>query len=331
MNLPLDRKSFTLQNNDLEVEVHEPLPDKLYKYFSINKNSINNFITGKLHFSNPFKLNDIMEGSSQLWNLESFIDEYITETGRDSHQIFEYISKIIPEDFFAHRGVLCLTDSFDNELFWPHYTSELGFCVELNQQTFFNSIICDNKLLYPIDYKPLERIEFKSFIIKTLNGSEMSVNALLPMIYSISLKGVIWNYEREWRLMIKKEGLGKVSHPLRIIDEKQNTTEIDNLQNRNISFDKNSIQKIIVSTLFFSNSRFSKIEIISDFSRKYYFKGDSLYLFLFFLEISKNYNNRLFQIDRDVKDNIVISKLNYKHQVIDITEKYVVLETTILY
>ncbi|WP_261511768.1 DUF2971 domain-containing protein [Chryseobacterium paludis] len=327
MNLPLDRKSFTLYNNDLAVEVHEPLPDKLYKYFSINKNSINNFITSKVHFSNPFKLNDIMEGSSQLWNLESFIDEYTLETGNDWQYMFDYISKNIPEDFFAHRGVLCLTDSFDNNLFWPHYTSELGFCVEFKQEMFFDSIVCDNKLLYPIDYKPLERIEFKKFIVRILNGSKMTVEALLPMIYSISVKDVIWNYEREWRLMIKKNDLGKVSHPLRIIDEKQNTTEIDNLQNRNIFFDKDSIQKVIVSTLFFSNSRFSKIEVINNFSKKYYFKSDSLYLFLFFLEIAKNYNDRLFQIDRDVKNNIIVSKLNYKHEVIDITEKYVTLKS----
>jgi hypothetical protein len=123
MNLPLDRKIFSLQNKDLEVKVNEPLPDRLYKYFSINKNSIENFITSKVHFSNPFKLNDIMEGSSLLWNLDSFIDEYRIETGKDWHEMFEYVSKIVPEEFFAHRGVLCLTESFDNNLFWPHYTS----------------------------------------------------------------------------------------------------------------------------------------------------------------------------------------------------------------
>lgn len=328
MNLPLDRKSFTLHNNDLAVKVYEPLPDKLYKYFYLNKNSINNFITSKVHFSNPFKLNDIMEGSSQLWNLESFIDDYRAETGNDWREIFDYISKEIPEEFFAHRGVLCLTDSFDNNLFWPHYTSELGFCVEYSQKSFFDSIVCDNKLLYPIDYKPLERIEFTNFIIKTSNGSKMTVEALLPMIYSISIKDLIWGYEREWRLMIKKEHLGKVSHPLRIIDEKENNIEVNNLQNRNITFDKDSIQKVIVSTLFFSNSRFSNIEVINDSTKKYHFKGDSVYLFLFFLEIAKNYNDRLFQIDRDVSNNIIVSKLNYKHEVIDITEKYVVLVST---
>lgn len=327
MNLPLDRKIFYLQNKDLEVQVNEPLPDKLYKYFSINKNSIDNFITSKVHFSNPFKLNDIMEGSSLLWNLDSFINEYIMETKRDWHEIFEHVSKTVPEEFFTHRGVLCLTESFDNNLFWPHYTSELGFCVEYDQKIFINSIVCDNKLLYPIDYKPLERIEFKKFITKTLNGTTMTVEALLPMIYSISIKDSIWSYEKEWRLMIKKENLGKVSHPLRIIDEKQNTLEINNLQNRNIHFDIDSIQKVIVSTLFFSNSRFSKIEVIDNVTKKYYFKSDSLYLFLFFLEIAKNYNDKLFQIDRDVKNNIIESKLNFRHEVLDISNQYVVLKS----
>lgn len=327
MNLILDRKTFSLQNGDLEVNVNEALPSKFYKYFSLNKNSINNFITSKIHFSNPFKLNDIMEGSSQLWNLDSFIDEYRVETGRDWRQMFDYVSKTIPEEFFAHRGVLCLTDSFDNNLFWPHYTSELGFCIEYDRKIFFDSISCDNKLLYPIDYKLLERIEFSKFIKKTLLGSKMTVEALLPMIYSISVKDSIWSYEREWRIMIKKENLGKISHPLRIIDEKQNNIEVNNLQNRNIFFEQDSIQKVIVSTLFFSNSRFSKIEVINNFTKKYSFKSDSLYLFLFFLEIAKNYNDRLFQIDRDVKNNIIVSKLNFRHAVIDITEKYVVLES----
>lgn len=331
MELKLKEKSFFLIGQDLKVKTEREIPSKLYKYFSVNKYSVLNLIANKIHFSHPFKLNDIMEGSGQLWDLTEFIKEYESETKRNPLDIIKLVTQYLTEDVFQHRGVLCLTEKFNNNLFWPHYTSELGFCIEFATDEFLKSFASENFMFFPIDYDDLRPINFNKFITRESQGNKIAINAQLPLTYAMSIKDKIWSYEDEWRIILTKENLGKVSHPLHIIDKEQYEKELSELINRNIHYDNNSINRIILSTLFFSNSRFlNKVEV-NDYVKEYYFRSDDKYLFQFLLEVFQNYNDKIFQIDRDIDQGIIVSKINYKIKILYLNENYVTIESEKLF
>lgn len=330
-DLPLDSKTFRLVDRRLEVINHKKTPDFLYKYSSINDKNVKNFNEAKIHFSNPFLLNDIMEGSSQFWRLDEFIDEWQIKTGWSSSKVEYQIKTDVPEKFFADRGLLCLTERFDNNLFWPHYTSELGFCIEFFTEHFVKSLDCEDVLLFPMDYGKLKRINFKKYTEVFYNKEKQpTFNALIPMAYTISLKDSIWSYEQEWRILITNKNLGKISHPLNFIDDKDYNGERNDLPNRNLTYNRNSISRIIISTLFFSNSRFSKeLKFGKDTIRYDYRKIDND-LIRFLQTIKKEYSDKIYQIDRDIREDEVVSIVNYKIEIKEVNRQYIIIRRILL-
>jgi len=327
MKITTSNKTIFLKTdtNDVDVSINVDIPTKFYKYLSISKYSVENFQNSKLHFSHPFKLNDLMEGNTQLWDLEEYINSYHEKTGKSKEQIFQLLTQDFLEDVFTHRGVLCLATEYNNNLFWPHYTNEQGVCIEFDSSIFLKSFEKEDYFLMPIDYGKLERINFKDYVIETIKESKVNVNANLPIIYTLAVKDDIWKYENEWRIILKKKNLGKISHPLKIIDDKTYEEEIKSLINRNLSYNSDSISKIILSTLFFNHNRFNKIDLQNE-NLKYYFKNFDKPLFDFLLELKNKFNSKIFQIDRDINENQqIVSKINYQIEIVEITTTYIII------
>lgn len=325
MKIETENKTLSLDNSKVVVNLKKSIPSKFYKYIGINKYSVENLQSNKIHFSHPFKLNDLMEGNSQLWDLDEYIIEYQQKTGYSTMQILKLLTQDFLEDVFTHKGVLCLTTEYNNNLFWPHYTNEMGICIEFDSNLFLESFANEDYILFPIDYEDLKRINFKEFVVYNNLGKKISVNVNLPIIYSLSVKDKIWSYEQEWRIVLRKENLGKVSHPLRIIDDKTFNEEKEKIINRNLEYRRNSISKIIFSTLFFNNTRFNKIDRTGDFY-KYYFRKTDVDLFNLLVEIHLNYNDKLYQVDRDIKDGRIVSVLNYHIKIIELTENSIMID-----
>lgn len=316
---------FNHETNDVDVDIKVSIPLKFYKYLNINERSVENFKNNKIHFSHPFKLNDLMEGNTQLWDLEEYIKHYQEKTDHPKEYILKFLSQDSLEEAFIHRGVLCLTTKFNNNLFWPHYTNEQGVCLEFKTDKFLQSFENEDYFLFPIDYGELKRINFKDYVIETKQKGRVSVDFNLPIIYTLAVKDNIWKYENEWRIILKKKDLGKISHPLRIIDNKTLEEECKSLDNRNIHYNNDSISKIILSTLFFSHHRFNKCEFQRE-NIKYYFRNSDNPLFDFLLELKNNFNDKIFQIDREIiENNQIVSKLNYQVEIIEITSKYIII------
>ena len=328
MKLNTNKKTFFLKESNVIVELKIDIPKKLYKYFSINEKSLENLKNNKVHFSHPFNLNDIMEGNTQLWDLKDFIKEYQQNTNfnYNEQQISQFINQELPEEVFKHRGVLCLTTNFNNNLFWPHYTSETGICIEYNSDFFLQSFKNLDYIIFPMDYKTLDRINFNEYIITTKINNQVDVNVNLPIIYSLSVKDKIWEYEEEWRIVIKKDNLGKISHPLKIIDDSTFKEEKSSLTNRNITYNPKSIEKIIFSTLFFSNKIFNKIEK-NNGNYKYYFREGNEIFVNFFYELKKSFYKKLYQVDRNVNQNgEIISELLFKIEIVKINNTFVIIK-----
>jgi hypothetical protein len=112
---------------------------------------------------------------------------------------------------------------------------------------------------------------------------------------------------------------------LRIIDDKTLEEESKSLTNRNLSYNRDSISKIILSTLFFNHHRFNKVELQNE-NLKYYFKNFDKAFFDFLLELKNKYYDKIFQIDRDINEiNQIISRINYQLKIIEITTTYIII------
>lgn len=53
------------------------------------------------------------------------------------------------------------------------------------------------------------------------------MDLLLPIYYSLSMKEIFWNYENEWRFIIKNENFDKITNPLVLITQEQKNFEIN--------------------------------------------------------------------------------------------------------
>lgn len=97
-----------------------------------------------------------------------------------------------------------------------------------------------------------------------------------------------------------KRNLGEVAHTLNIIDDTKYKKEEEDLFRRNFQFDPNSIQKIILSPVFFGKSRFNKIESINEDLSMLYFRNEPANdnaLLKFLSEIKNSLKDRIYQMD----------------------------------
>lgn len=328
------------KKNEVQVTSKIELPKKLYKYSTISKNSLENLVDRKVHFSHPYNLNDIMDGNFQLLNLEDSYKKYIARTQDKNVSIHSFRQELYKKssEYFKHIGVYCLTNSYSNNLFWPHYTFEQGFSIEYNTKEFLNSFNKDEIRVIPITYEKLKSINLDEYSKeeKIFRNGKLSIttNINLGLYYTLSYKDEIWKYENEWRLILKRENLGELSHPLNNISDENYNKELESLKNRNIPINAHSIEKIILSNLFFHKKRFREQLRINEQEHFYFRKRNEReikefeLLFSFFQEMKKNYNNQLFQIDRHFlpEKNEFITKITYQIKIIDLNSDRIIIE-----
>jgi hypothetical protein len=105
------------------------------------------------------------------------------------------------KDGLKETGVLSFSESHDNILMWSHYSDgHRGFCLQLDTTTFPQSDI-----FVQMDYRD-EYPTLKEFLHLQRHGTTADRNKIF-----LSRKSRLWEYEKEWRLLIHaKEGLNEI-------------------------------------------------------------------------------------------------------------------------
>jgi hypothetical protein len=80
IELDLEKVKFINTNGEITVNVKIDSPNKLYKFYSIDKNSNSSMKNSSLFFSHAHLLNDVMDGNFSLWNLNEYSEKYKRET-----------------------------------------------------------------------------------------------------------------------------------------------------------------------------------------------------------------------------------------------------------
>lgn len=203
----------------------------LYKYTSVNDNSIGIFIKDEFWFAKPDTFNDPLDCGIQLINnisKEKFLEksnEYLkylessrkprtrnpqltqkiksvkevitkVKTGNAlTDEILDSFAKIASESYFKdikNIGILSLSEVNDNVLMWSHYADQhRGFCIELERNK--DSDLADNKKTLPVRYS-IKKPDISIEEHERANKEEEK-EIRRSLIYT---KSVDWNYEREW-------------------------------------------------------------------------------------------------------------------------------------
>ena len=139
MKLKLEKFTINNQDSKLDIELNPnfKIPDKLYKYYNLNNNSLDVLKNSTIHFSHSFTMNDIMDGNFILWEMEDFVIDMmkrhnIPKEEKISNQ--KSIIRYFSDEFLKNIGIFCCCENYVNDLLWSHYTNEKGFCIEIDRK-----------------------------------------------------------------------------------------------------------------------------------------------------------------------------------------------------
>lgn len=303
---PKKLKRITLEldeNEQLYIDLKDNyLPLELYKYYEINDNSVNSFENTSIYISHPNQLNDTMEGNLKLWDFCNLF-KMMKEDGREFNELKEKnnFCNEYYEKYFEYRGVFCLTKKYQNNLFWPHYTNERGFCIEFDSDIMIKSITENNvhiesKYVYPISYENLNKIDLLEHCSYKISGVYREFNSNIPSMYTIAIKDKLWEYEDEWRIIAKSN------------------VPLKDKSFRKLKYDAKSISRIFLAEKFFSEDRFicsneySKVKKFTFKKEHYEYKN----LLVFIDEILKKYNDKIYIIGRIEKGDIIEKDIEFQ-------------------
>ena len=336
LQLQLENANFINKKNikKIEIDIKLDIPKKLYKYYSLSNYSLKGLKNSTIYFSHPHLLNDVMDGNFMLWNFTDFLKNFKKENESDIEEALNGLT----EPFLKSRGIFSLSDNYKNELLWVHYTNEQGYCIEFETEKLRKGLEKDRKeheiYFFPISYGDLKQINFKDYIIKSIlpKTQEIYIDANLPILYSFAQKDKFWTYENEWRFLLNDNKFNKISYPITIINDEQKEDEDNKKNGGNIEFHNEIISKIILAPLFFNNTRFNKSEFVEEDLRTYNFKNNnSGKLAQEFLDLLKSqFNDKIYQVDKIVKDGIVMREIIYKIEIIDINEKNIKIKKILI-
>lgn len=272
-------------------------PPSVFKFYSLNDNSINAFLNHYLFLSHPYHLNDLMDIKGyaiDTRNMTSVIynklkNQIINHTplivnGVDFHKLnfeidknCEVLRKAISDSYFCFGGIVSLSSKDrSNELMWSHYTNETGFMIEFD--TF--------ALLRSIKFHKLNN-HFKTLDIRPINyrPNPTSINCIQhPDIEYINITNATqkkedWSYENEWRIIVTSYNFLGLPKSLAVQDEKY----LD-VSKRRLYYDPSSIKQIFLGKKFFEIHNVEKIIPIGDHYRQYIIRNQYI---PFFEEIGK--------------------------------------------
>lgn len=329
----LDLKNVTFQKSEsskyLDVAPKIEVPQYLYKFYALNKFSVTNIEANNIFFSSANQLNDVLEGNFELlWDFENF--------KKNKNVYPDFQEKIIrgsdgfKKDFLRWRGIFSVSEVLNNELLWIHYTNEAGFCLEIDtlkiNDVFQTNSGLNHSYFYPISYHdPVTKIDFNDYAEFTEVNNKQHINALLAIMYCLSVKEIHWAYEKEWRLSINNEKFNYQSDLNDIISDEKKEFEGNKAKSNNLEIDPNIFNKVILGTRFFNNNRFNKVEKFQDNIELYGFKNNEEGKFAQRLlkSLSKNFKDSVYQINKVAANNIISREINLRIEIIDIQDEYV--------
>ena len=256
--------TYELVNQNHNVDFPKQIPKSVFKYYSVNENSISAVVNQYLFCSHPYHLNDSMDCSTLLWDFstlneplfQKFYEQYgltelfNTDFEKDKINGFAQTKELFFNLITNHAGIISLTTQPLHTLMWAHYSSENGFMIELDWETVKDNLKnknpnLNNYVFFPIQYaSELESIDFFGANFRSAD---------VPFLYSVGIKRKDWEYEDEWRLISYSKGYGI---PTSILSP---YPSVPRQQERRVYYPLEAIKSITLGKHFFNGKNVEKL------------------------------------------------------------------------
>lgn len=204
----------------------EHIPSKLYRFRPLyndfnekNDYELDNLKKNRIWLSAPSGFNDPFDSKplfneNEFENLIKYNDKLaylLNKSGIDN--IISSINDLLEKEIENFR-ISCFTENdYTNTLMWSHYAnSHKGFCLlyDYNQDIFKRNEffwLCINPVIYSKQTFDIAKHLYTMLLsaYTHLNNIEQKINFNNLLLYAIVLyKNKIWEYEKEWRIVMEK-------------------------------------------------------------------------------------------------------------------------------
>lgn len=173
------------------------LPETLFKYYPLNKFSVDAFINKYFYASCSLELNDPLDCMSSLISYDEVYEKKKAEflsKGMEMPSLTEFKDK--QNQLYGEFGVISLTENQDDLNMWANYASNHeGFAISFN--TDYLKQIPRLAGPFPINYQK----EWYPLVLEEEN------EAPLGFLYQTNIKSTKWKHENEWRFIKVKENM----------------------------------------------------------------------------------------------------------------------------
>lgn len=194
--MKLNLQKITLENDgilsiNLKPEIN--VPNSLYKYYYLNENSIDVIKNNTLHFSHSFNMNDLMDGSFLVWDVEEMVSDYMKKNYALPHEKIKYFRNLLHKlsnEYLKYLGTFSACENYTNDLLWSHYTNERGFCIQLDTQKIKEALKNFTSYLFPINYGELMQINLMKYCLKRQENGQTFYDANIPIFYTLTSRSL---------------------------------------------------------------------------------------------------------------------------------------------
>lgn len=238
------------------------LPKYLFKYYSLNKYSVDALVNMYVYASHPAQLNDPFDCDENLARIEdqqsaralwNEFYEQARSTYKDEQTFLDYSTRVFSTLMYRKWGVLSLASSIENEILWARYAKNNGLCVEFDYSKFpfhFSGP-------FPIHY-----------VKSVTHASSIQYDLQELVLIQSNVKQLCWQNEDEYRLLVHSpEGFDLKAYG----KDADLINTIPGTHNRCFYYPINAVKSITLGINFFKNE--------TDNGRAYSLSNNELHVF----------------------------------------------------
>lgn len=239
---------YKVENNDNDFEFHvidpkhTPIPEYLYKHFSLNKFSIDGILNNYLYASHPLQLNDPYDCNRYIFNLKStpisVFENFLSDAApglnikslykNNKPELIEWFIDGFWHIMYSKCGIISMSDVPDNIQMWAYYSGMKGFQIKIETAKT------------PIEFKGPFKIRYSNRMVKI----PVKRDFFLPVLYQMTNKEMNWRHESEWRYLVV--GPNEMEVPYDLFRKEQ-----DSPHDRKFKYDLTILKEITLAPYFF--------------------------------------------------------------------------------
>lgn len=241
-----------------------PIPDILYRYYSLADYVLNSLEVGELYVNHPIEFNDIYDCHDELIQYDDpgfFKNKMIArkyspeEMEAPTNEMIASISRYYRELYYSYMGVICFSSNPKNKLMWAYYNNNKGFQIAYDWRKF--EFIYHGP--FELNYQP---------VITPISLKEVGIE--VAILYQGMTKHDLWKHEDEWRILVQPPDRCNFKNPY--FEEMQ---DLPNPIDRKVKCQLEAIKFISLGNNFFyykelkPNDNILKITLKENITNKY--------------------------------------------------------------